>query len=274
MYKAGGSLVNVETNTYSIEALSENVEIPVTLAVASAEAGMYIKTFVVDNLGNLKPVEVPPVKVLIIGNSITQHGANPSIGWTGTWGMAATAAQKDYVHLIKAKAEAKTDNVEFKWANISEFEKYFYDYNQFDTAKYDELVDFDADIVICAFGANIKNSANEGDSSYENDKIFTAKHYQDIVKHFADDDAKIIVGLTTLTSNENMTVIKAAAEEKAWEVVDMSGFTDEKYLGGYADNLTDGLANGAFNSAINTAAGAGVCGHPGDLGMAAMADIL
>ena len=273
LYKADGSLVSADLNTYSVEPGSEQLDIPVTLAVASAEAGMYIKTFVWDSVDALKPVETPPVKVLIIGNSITKHGANPVIGWLGTWGMAATAAEKDYVHLLKAKAEAKTDNVELKWENISEFEKYFYDWNQFNASKYDEYVNFDADIIISTIGANIKNGANEGDPSYENDQIFAAKHYQDIVEHFnADGNAKIIVGLTTLTSTDNINIIKAAAEAKAWEVVDMSGLTAAEYLGG--SNIAQGLESGAFNSLIESPEGAGVRSHPGDLGMAEMANLL
>jgi hypothetical protein len=37
--------------------------------------------------------------LLVLGNSITQHGYDSSIGWTGTWGMAASAQANDFVHL-------------------------------------------------------------------------------------------------------------------------------------------------------------------------------
>lgn len=43
-----------------------------------------------------------PKKVVAIGNSITFHFSEPSIGWAGNWGMAATAQSKDYVHLTGA----------------------------------------------------------------------------------------------------------------------------------------------------------------------------
>jgi len=42
-------------------------------------------------------------KILILGDSITHHAPTPSLNWTGDWGMAATAADKDYVHLFLAK---------------------------------------------------------------------------------------------------------------------------------------------------------------------------
>ena len=41
-------------------------------------------------------------KMLVIGNSITQHGPAPDIGWTNSCGMAASGTDKDYVHLLHA----------------------------------------------------------------------------------------------------------------------------------------------------------------------------
>ncbi|MFQ7035836.1 MAG: hypothetical protein ACLRTQ_09295 [Candidatus Borkfalkia sp.] len=39
-------------------------------------------------------------KVLIFGNSITRHGRAPALGWFSDCGMAASCAEKDYVHLL------------------------------------------------------------------------------------------------------------------------------------------------------------------------------
>jgi lysophospholipase L1-like esterase len=48
-------------------------------------------------------------RILIAGDSITHHSPSPAdsgLGWQGDWGMAATAADKDYVHLFLAKLAA------------------------------------------------------------------------------------------------------------------------------------------------------------------------
>ncbi len=45
---------------------------------------------------------LPAARVLFPGNSITLHGPAPAIGWTGNWGMAASAEHLDYVHLVTA----------------------------------------------------------------------------------------------------------------------------------------------------------------------------
>lgn len=49
--------------------------------------------------------------VLIYGNSIALHGSKPDIGWTNCWGMAASAREKDFAHLVVAGLEAKLGRV-------------------------------------------------------------------------------------------------------------------------------------------------------------------
>ncbi len=47
------------------------------------------------------------VRIVFIGNSIALHGAAPHIGWNHVWGMAASALEKDYVHIVTRGIEAE-----------------------------------------------------------------------------------------------------------------------------------------------------------------------
>jgi hypothetical protein len=46
--------------------------------------------------------------LLVVGNSLTQHGPKPDKGWSGNWGMAASSADKDFVHLLVKRLETHT----------------------------------------------------------------------------------------------------------------------------------------------------------------------
>ena len=47
-------------------------------------------------------------RILFLGNSLTLHGPKPEIEWTGNWGMAASAQDKDFVHLLTAAIDGRT----------------------------------------------------------------------------------------------------------------------------------------------------------------------
>ena len=46
--------------------------------------------------------------LLVIGNSLACHGASPSLGWEANHGMAASAVENDYAHLLLKKLNAAT----------------------------------------------------------------------------------------------------------------------------------------------------------------------
>ena len=94
------------------------------------------------------------LKILVVGNSITRHGPKAEIGWERDWGMAASAPEKDYVHLLYAKLCAAGLKPYMMIRQASGWEIGFLDDDVLD--KFTEERAFDADIVIYRLGENVK----------------------------------------------------------------------------------------------------------------------
>ncbi len=68
--------------------------------------------------------EIKPDRVLFLGNSITRHGVLEKIGWNLDCGMAASALEKDYVHLVaNGLAQLSGKKPEILTANVADFER-------------------------------------------------------------------------------------------------------------------------------------------------------
>ena len=61
----------------------------------------------------------PTKKILIMENSITYHGKKTEIGWNGNWGMAASKAENDYVHILYENSKKICTEVQFCGVQIS-----------------------------------------------------------------------------------------------------------------------------------------------------------
>jgi len=48
------------------------------------------------------------LSIMFLGNSITKHAPAPAAGWTGNWGMAASAMEKDYVWQVAQQLPVKS----------------------------------------------------------------------------------------------------------------------------------------------------------------------
>ena len=103
---------------------------------------------------NLKLKNLPVGKILFLGNSITIHGPKPEIGWNGDWGMAASALDKDYVHVFAARvAQAAGGKPKWMSRNIADFERGHPTYDI--AAGMKEELALKPDVVIMAIGENV-----------------------------------------------------------------------------------------------------------------------
>jgi hypothetical protein len=195
--------------------------------------------------------KVKASRILFLGNSITLHGPAPAIGWEGNWGMAASARDKDYVHLVvKAIAGAAGKEPETLVANIARFERQFETYD-FDAELGKELA-FQPDLVIVAVGDNVPALASDQARSG-----FRASLTRLLKKLKANSRPTIVVKTCFWADPVKDAILDQACKDVGGVLVDWS--THGKVEANLARSER-AFSNGA------------VGGHPGDRGMQVIAD--
>lgn len=90
--------------------------------------------------------------MVILGNSIVRHAPKADIGWTHNWGMAASAPDSDFVHLLTARFHAATPGSQIAARNIAEWEGAFWKY---DLTRLDSLRQMHPDLLVVRIGENV-----------------------------------------------------------------------------------------------------------------------
>ena len=94
-----------------------------------------------------------PLKILVLGNSITRHGPCEPIGWHFDWGMAASAPEKDFVHRLYDMLRENGKDVYMMIRQASHWERNFKKTDCL--AEYENEKAFGADLVIFRLGENV-----------------------------------------------------------------------------------------------------------------------
>jgi hypothetical protein len=192
-------------------------------------------------------------KILFLGNSITQHGPAPDIGWTGDWGMAASSREKDYVHLLLDRISKEADGVpKAMIRNIADLERKQTDFNISEGLK-DELA-FEADVVILAIGENVPSPKTD-----DARKRLTAALRDLLAQLGRHGHPKVFVRSEFWPDAEKDGLLKKACEDAGDIFVDLGKIA--------ADPKNSARSEREIKHA-------GVAGHPGDKGMSAIADEL
>ncbi|MSR60578.1 MAG: hypothetical protein EXS05_23540 [Planctomycetaceae bacterium] len=207
-------------------------------------------------LGQQKIGSLKADRILFLGNSLTLHGPKAEIGWTGNWGMAASAQDKDFVHLLTAAIDARTggrlkiepppvdsskstENV-INIASIVE-----QGYASYQAAKIRRQLDWMADVVIVQCGENVPPNGFDPEAF--------KKGLQALLNDLKNSsNPQIFVTSTILWGNPGLDEIKrkVCAEDPALRTfVDVSAY--------------------GLNIPVN-----GPVGHPSDTGMKLIADTL
>ena len=193
---------------------------------------------------SFETTENADIKLLFLGNSITRHGKAENLGWCGDWGMAASSKENDYVHKLISKFCQKGVKVSVCIANLSDWERT----RNMDLlfTKYSSALRFNADYVIVRLGENA--CPDKYLSEFE-------LCYGELTDLFSRNGAKIV--LTDLF----------------WEYEPFDNFVAELAKArGYAFAEIHDLGNDDEMKAIGKFSHNGVAVHPGDKGMAEIAE--
>lgn len=193
---------------------------------------------------SFETTENADIKLLFLGNSITRHGKAENLGWCGDWGMAASSKENDYVHKLIIKFCQKGIKVSVCIANLSDWERT----RNMDLlfTKYSSALRFNADYVIVRLGENA--CPDKYLSEFE-------LCYGELTDLFSRNGAKIV--LTDLF----------------WEYEPFDNFVAELAKArGYAFAEIHDLGNDDEMKAIGKFSHNGVAVHPGDKGMAEIAE--
>ncbi len=199
----------------------------------------------------VKPSEIR--RILFLGNSITVHGPKADIGWTGNWGMAASCADKDYVHLVtSALAEHTGSRPRILVRNIADFERNYATYDV--DLQMKDLFAFDPDLVVLAIGENVPPLGSEDAKAQ-----FKAGVINILRCALAKRRPLVVVRTCFWADTAKDEVLRQACREADGIFVNVGP-------------LGLDAANAARSERSFTHDG--VAGHPGDKGMKALADAI
>lgn len=201
--------------------------------------------------GRLRP-DVDASRVLFLGNSITRHGPAPKIGWNDDWGMAASAREKDYVHLVAAGLAGPAGRKpEIKFTNIADFERGLAAYDV--DARLKAELDFKPTLVIVAIGENV--AALQNDDAKAQFKSSLGK----LLNRLKGPGTTIVVCSCFWADAAKDGILREACAAAGGIFVDIAALgKDESH----------------YARAERTFEHSGVAAHPGDKGMKAIADAL
>lgn len=190
------------------------------------------------------------INVLFVGNSITLHGVKPEIGWYRNWGMAASAEENDYVHKTVAGLKERFGNINYAVTQLSQWEVKYDETADIMDALYKDARDFKADIVIVRIGENM--------SSEKLEKINCKPYFIDMINYLRkDDEVRVIVTDSFWKRDILDKTIHEVCAENGFTLCEIGDLEDDK-----------------SNMAIGLFEHEGVAVHPGDKGMALIAERL
>ncbi|GAB2570921.1 SGNH/GDSL hydrolase family protein [Spirosoma areae] len=188
--------------------------------------------------------------MLVIGNSIMSHGPAPDLGWFNFNGMAASAPEKDFVHLLTSRLQLLHPPTTVKLQSGGGFERDFgkpnYSLDEFNQV----LQEFKPDLILIRIGENVEDGDVQG-RQFE-------MQFRQLLERLANAGQRVKIVSTTSVWERPKTdaVIRKVINERGYSLVDLS------CLVGQGPYFASQYAN------------PGVAAHPNDAGMQKIADLI
>lgn len=186
------------------------------------------------------------VRIMFVGNSITLHGVLKEIGWNNEWGMAASSAKNDYVHILMKKVKEYDFEAAFCICQVAAWESNYKNGKE-KYPLYEKARVFDADIIITRFVENCPGKDFDG-------AVFR-KETADLLDYLNPSGNAKIIMTTGFWHHPGDAEIIGLAGENGFPVITLGDLGDDDKM----------MAKGLFEHS-------GVAMHPGDLGMKTIAD--
>jgi hypothetical protein len=191
-------------------------------------------------------------RLLVIGNSIMFHGPAPSLGWTNANGMAASAPEKDFVHLLTARLQTINPATTLQLQAGTGLEQNFglptYVMDEFDAP----MQTVKPDLIVIRIGENVSDGevqSRKFESQFRQfiDRLIQLSNGQPV---------KIVTTTSVWEKPQTDAVIRKVIAEKGMTLVDLSCMVGQSqyFAGQYANK--------------------GVAAHPGDAGMQRISDLI
>lgn len=190
------------------------------------------------------------ITCLFLGNSLTYHAVINEEPAEGKRGLTSTSVDKDYVHvLLKTISEEHNVNIKYSILNIAEFERTFTKYS-FEMGKLALAENKQPDYLFVQIGENVA----------EEDILDSKKYEMEYVKLLSlFPNSKRIISIPFWPSKEKEYATTRIATMSNSFLVDIS-------------HLGDGTDKKNFSSSYKDYKMPGVGSHPGDYGMANIAE--
>lgn len=199
---------------------------------------------------NTTPINPGAARILVLGNSLTRHEPLPAIDWHDDWGMAASALERDYVHILKAEIfSAVGDGATLEFFNIAKLAQQGAAYFPVVEALIDN---FKPDIAIVQIGDNVV--ADDGA-----EQEFSIQYRRLIGTLVNVHQAQVVCTSTWFLNPTINATIQAEANVRGIPLIDIRQI--------YKDTLNQASSERTFTFS-------GVGAHPGDRGMRLIAEAI